>query len=180
VIFAWYHNLSGDTLHQHSIFDLNPAPRPNSNIEIKKLVRAGEFERYVEYGARDDTDSVLFVLDCEDVCPVDVCSEFTARILRMRIGKNMAYPPSTAALRHFTAAAAWRRVASGDPLRPLCSAQAVAVHQDGIGGRGRPVERCRFLPGPRKISAQCVAGTDCGLGGRVHAALMQGVVLSKN
>jgi len=29
-------------------------------------------------------------------------------------------------------------------------------------------------------SALCVAGADCGLGGRVHAALMQGVVLSEN
>jgi hypothetical protein len=28
--------------------------------------------------------------------------------------------------------------------------------------------------------ALCVAGTDCGLGGRVHVALMQGVVLSEN
>jgi hypothetical protein len=25
------------------------------------------------------------------------------------------------------------------------------VHQDGIGGRGHPVERCRFLPGPSEI-----------------------------
>ena len=39
----------------------------------------------------------------------------------------------------------------GDRLRPLRSAQAVAVHQDGIGGRGHPVERCRFLPEPSKI-----------------------------
>jgi hypothetical protein len=39
-----------ETLHKHSIFDLNPAPRPKSNVEIKKLMRAGEFERYVEYG----------------------------------------------------------------------------------------------------------------------------------
>jgi len=29
-------------------------------------------------------------------------------------------------------------------------------------------------------SALFVAGADCGLGGRVHAALMQGVVLSEN
>ena len=47
---------------------------------------------------------------------------------------------------------AWRRVAlKGDRLRPLRSAQAVAVHQDGIGGHGHPVERCRFLPGPSEI-----------------------------
>jgi hypothetical protein len=47
---------------------------------------------------------------------------------------------------------AWRRVAlKGDRLRPLRSAQAVAVHQDGIAGHGHPVERCRFLPGPSEI-----------------------------
>jgi len=47
---------------------------------------------------------------------------------------------------------AWRRVAlKGDRLRPLRSAQAVAVH--GIGGRGHPVERCRFLPDHAKFGA---------------------------
>ena len=65
---------------------------------------------------------------------------------------TMAYPPSIAAVRHFTAAAhiAARRI-DGDRLRPLRSAQAIAVHQDGIGGHGHPVERCRFLPGPSEI-----------------------------
>ena len=49
---------------------------------------------------------------------------------------------------------AWRRVAlKGDRLRPLRSAQAVAVHQDGIGGRGHPVERCRFFPDQAKFGA---------------------------
>jgi len=65
-------------------------------------------------------------------------------------------------------------------LRPLRSAQAVAVHQDGIGGRGHPIQRFRFLPGPSQNLALCVAGTDCRLGGRVHVALMQGVGLSEN
>jgi hypothetical protein len=37
-----------------------------------------------------------------------------------------------------------------------------------------------LVHGDRLNSALCVAGTDCGLGGRVHAALMQGVVLSEN
>jgi hypothetical protein len=29
--------LISETLHKHSIFDLNPAPRPKSNVEIRKL-----------------------------------------------------------------------------------------------------------------------------------------------
>src|SRR5436190_264633 len=74
-----------ETLYQHSIYDLNPAPRPKSNVEIKKLMRAGELERYVEYAARDDSDSVLLALDCEDLCPIDVCRQFTARIGAMPI-----------------------------------------------------------------------------------------------
>src|SRR5215469_16783189 len=61
---------------------------------------------------------------------------------------------------------------------PLRSTQAVAVHQDGIGGRGHPVGRRRSRT--KQNSALCVAGTDRSLGGRVHAALIQGVVLSEN
>jgi hypothetical protein len=51
------------------------------------------------------------------------------------------------------------------------------VHQDGIGGRGRPIERCRFLPGPSEIR-RCAGRSErqgfcrwrrCG-GGRTVAA----------
>jgi hypothetical protein len=37
-----------------------------------------------------------------------------------------------------------------------------------------------FPDGDEQNSALCVAGTDCGLGGRVQTALMQGVMLSEN
>jgi hypothetical protein len=78
-----------DTLYQHSIYDLNPAPRPKSNVDIRKLMRVGELERYVEYGARDEGDSVLLAVDCEDICPIDVCRQFTARIAVMRVRKKV-------------------------------------------------------------------------------------------
>ena len=39
----------------------------------------------------------------------------------------------------------------GDRLRPLRSARAVAVHQDGIGGRGHPV--AVFFPDQAKLGA---------------------------
>jgi hypothetical protein len=45
----------------------------------------------------------------------------------------------------------------GESTVALRSVQAVAVHQDGIGGRGHPVERCRFLPGPSE-STLCRPG----------------------
>jgi hypothetical protein len=51
----------------------------------------------------------------------------------------------------------------GDRLRPLGSAQAVAVHQDGIGGRGHPVERCRFRPGTKQNSTLCRPGRAAGI-----------------
>jgi hypothetical protein len=37
-----------------------------------------------------------------------------------------------------------------------------------------------FSSRTKQNSALCVAGMDCDLGGRVHAALMQGVALSEN
>jgi len=51
------------------------------------------------------------------------------------------------------------------------------VHPDGIGGCGPPGRALPFSSRTTQNPALCVAGTDCGLGGRVHAALMQGVVL---
>ncbi len=58
-----------ETLHRQNIFDLNVGPRPKRNVELKKLRRPGELERFIEYGLRDDGDSVLLVLDCEDFEP---------------------------------------------------------------------------------------------------------------
>lgn len=62
------------------IYDFNPLPRPLKNVEIRKLLRAGELERYIQYGSRQDGDSVLLVLDCEDFEPEDVRDQFLARI----------------------------------------------------------------------------------------------------
>ena len=78
-----------ETLYFNGIYDINPAPRPKSNVEVRKLMRAGELERYIEYGIRDDGDSVLVILDCEDFCPLDVCREFTKRIELLKIDKKV-------------------------------------------------------------------------------------------
>ena len=78
-----------NTLHFNGIYDINPAPRPKSNLEIRKLLRAGELERYVEYGIRDDGDSVLFILDCDDFCPITVCKIFVERIRGLRPAKKV-------------------------------------------------------------------------------------------
>ena len=75
----------------------------------------------------------------------------------------MAYSPSTAAVWHFTAAAhrAARRIEGGPAAAPSLR-PAVAVHQDGIGGRGHPVERCRFLP-DQANSTLCRPGRAAGI-----------------
>jgi Domain of unknown function (DUF4276) len=81
--------LMRETLAQHAIYDIAPAPRPKSHVDVLKLKRAGELERYVEYAARDDGDSVLLALDCEDVCPAEVSLDFARRISKMYITKKV-------------------------------------------------------------------------------------------
>jgi hypothetical protein len=46
-------------------------------------------ERYVEYGIRDEGDSVLFILDCDDLCPVEVCKQFMRRIEKLNPSKKV-------------------------------------------------------------------------------------------
>ncbi len=71
-----------DFCHAHGIYDFNPQPRPLRNVEIRKLARAGELERYVDYALRQegDGDSVLLVLDCEDFDPDEIRNQFLCRI----------------------------------------------------------------------------------------------------
>lgn len=69
-----------ETLYLNSIYDVNPIPRPISNVEIKRLIRPGELERYIEYAMRNVGDSVLLILDCEDFCPPEICEQFCYRI----------------------------------------------------------------------------------------------------
>ena len=76
-------------LHAENIFDTHPAPHPKTNVEIRKLRRAGELERYVEYAAKDG-DGVIIALDCEDFCPVGIAKEFYSRIKVLNIEKRVA------------------------------------------------------------------------------------------
>jgi hypothetical protein len=73
-----------ETLHLHQIYDVNAAPRPKKNVELRKLRRSGELERYVEYALRDDGDSVLIVLDCADFDPLEISAEFIERAAKLR------------------------------------------------------------------------------------------------
>ncbi len=78
-----------ETLRLHDIYDVGAAPRPKKNVELQKLRRAGELERFVQYALRDDGDSVLVVLDCEDFDPIQIGSEFIARVSKLDADKKV-------------------------------------------------------------------------------------------
>lgn len=61
-------------------FDMQPAPRPIKCGDVRKIGRPGMLERFVEYACRrDDGDSVLLVVDCDDDCPAKLGPELAAR-----------------------------------------------------------------------------------------------------
>jgi hypothetical protein len=66
--------------HRLDLHDVQPAPHPIKCGGISKLRADGTLERFVTYACqRQDGDSVLLVLDCEDDCPVDIVRELTRR-----------------------------------------------------------------------------------------------------
>jgi len=61
--------------------EIVPAARPIKAGDINKLIRPGQLERFIVYGSsREDGDSVLLILDCDDSCPREVAREFLRRI----------------------------------------------------------------------------------------------------
>lgn len=71
-------------MYDLNIYHMQPAPRPIKAGDIKKLQRPGVLEKFIEYAwKRDDGDSVLLILDCDDACAYEVATEFEKRILGM-------------------------------------------------------------------------------------------------
>jgi hypothetical protein len=68
---------------------LAPHLAPKKNVELRKLRRAGELERFVTYALREDGDSVLVVLDCEDFDPLVIGAEFVERIKKLNATKKV-------------------------------------------------------------------------------------------
>ena len=79
------------------------------------------------------------------------------------------------ARRHSRAETRRARQTAAPSLRPSGCRAPGRYRRARSPGRALP-----FSSRTKQNSALCVAGTDCGLGGRVHAALMQVVVLSEN
>lgn len=78
-----------DTYGLNQIYDVNPTPRPKLNVDVRKLRRQGELERYVSYASQDNGDSILVVLDCEDVEPQQVFADFCPRIEKLQLDKKV-------------------------------------------------------------------------------------------
>ncbi len=67
-----------------------PAGRPIKAGDIKKLSREGMLERFVAYAmSRDDGDSALLLLDCDDDCAVDVAVAFSGRLEALHFEKPL-------------------------------------------------------------------------------------------
>ena len=68
-------------LADHALYDHVVLPHPLRSKDIPSLRRAGELERFVSYAcAREEGDSVLVLLDCDDDCARDTAWEFAARV----------------------------------------------------------------------------------------------------
>lgn len=66
--------------HQHGIFDLSIVPHPIIHQNIPKLRAGEELERFVQYGLMRDGDSLLLLLDCDDLCAKDEVHAFAERV----------------------------------------------------------------------------------------------------
>ena len=76
---------------EHEIFDLSIVSHPISGRNIPKLRKSGELERFIEYGLRRDGDSLLVLLDCDDLCAKDEARAFTERALNRNPAKKTGF-----------------------------------------------------------------------------------------
>jgi hypothetical protein len=77
-------------LHNNNIFDVVMSPRLKKNVEIRKLIRPGEFERYVDFCHREPADSIILAIDSDDFCPIESARLFANRIDKNRFRKPIA------------------------------------------------------------------------------------------
>ncbi len=64
-----------------SDYQVNPAPNPILKQSVPILNRPGKLEEMVGYAlTRENADSVLILLDCDDDCPVEVAKSWVPRL----------------------------------------------------------------------------------------------------
>ncbi len=77
--------------HAHKIFDLSIRPHPISGQNIPKLRRAGELEKFIAYGLTRDGNSILVLLDSDDLCPKDEARALTERAQKLNPAKKAGF-----------------------------------------------------------------------------------------
>ena len=77
--------------YAHEIFDLSIIPHPIMRQNIPKLRTAGELEKFITYGLMKDGDSLLILLDCDDLCAKDEVHAFTERVRKQNLTKKVGF-----------------------------------------------------------------------------------------
>lgn len=80
-----------DLAYEHEVFDLVIVPHPIMHQNIPRLRTSGELERFVQYGLMRDGDSLLVLLDCDDLCAKDEVHAFTERIHKQSPTKKIGF-----------------------------------------------------------------------------------------
>ncbi len=69
---------AGAALETENVF---PCDRPIKAGDVVKLRRSGEVEKWVTYGClRPDGNSIILTLDCDDLCLLEIATEFGKRL----------------------------------------------------------------------------------------------------
>ena len=77
--------------HEHEIFNLSIVPDPIRRQNIPKLRSTGELEKFITYGLMKDGDSLLILLDCDDLCAKDEVHAFTERVRKQIPAKKVGF-----------------------------------------------------------------------------------------
>lgn len=77
--------------YAHKVFDLAIVPHPIMRQNIPKLRKSGQLERFVQYGLMRDGDSLLVLLDCDELCARDEVLAFTERVRQLHITKKAGF-----------------------------------------------------------------------------------------
>lgn len=77
--------------YAHEIFDLSIVPDPIRRQNIPKLRSPGELEKFITYGLMKDGDSLLILLDCDELCAKDEVHAFTERVRKQNLTKKVGF-----------------------------------------------------------------------------------------
>ena len=77
--------------YAHEIFDLSIVPDPIRRQNIPKLRSPCELEKFITYGLMKEGDSLLILLDCDELCAKDEVHAFTERVRKQHPTKKVGF-----------------------------------------------------------------------------------------